>query len=77
LATAAIIRGTPFSAAPSGTASALGATIIISVVFVTLYLGVVILLHRGCAPLSQLRRLLLELAPASRSSGLQAAIKES
>lgn len=77
LATAAIIRGSPFWGAPSGTNAALGAIIIISALFVTLYLGVVILLHRGCAPLRQLVSLLLELAPASRSSALQAATKES
>lgn len=63
LATAAIIRRTPFWGTPSGTNAALGATIIISALFVTLYLGTVILLHRGLAPLHQLATLLRELAP--------------
>jgi PST family polysaccharide transporter len=63
LATAAIIRGTPFWGTPSGTNAALGATIIISALFVMLYLGTVILLHWGLAPLHQLATLLRELAP--------------
>ena len=62
-APAAIIRGTPLWGAPSGTNAALGATIIISALFVTLYLGTVILLHRGLEPLQQLATLLRELAP--------------
>jgi PST family polysaccharide transporter len=64
LATAAIIRGTPFWGTPTGAKAALGATIIISALFVALYLGTVILLHWGLAPLHQLARLLRELAPS-------------
>jgi PST family polysaccharide transporter len=68
LATAAIIRGTPFWGAAPGAKAALGAIIIISVLFVTLYLGTVTLLHWGLAPLRQLARLLRELAPARRAT---------
>jgi O-antigen/teichoic acid export membrane protein len=64
LATAAIFRGTPFWETPSGTSAALRAIIVISSLFVTLYLGTIILLHRGLAPLRQLATLLRELAPA-------------
>jgi PST family polysaccharide transporter len=63
LATAAVIRPTLFSGIPSGTGAALGATIIISALFVTLYLGAVILLHQSLGPLRQLATLLQELAP--------------
>jgi PST family polysaccharide transporter len=68
LATAAIIRGTPFWGTPPGANAALGAIIIISALFVTLYLGTVILLHWGLAPLRQLARLLRELAPSQRAT---------
>ena len=63
LATAAIIRGTLLSAPPVGGRAALAAIVIISALFVTLYLGTVILLHRGLAPLRQLATILRELAP--------------
>jgi PST family polysaccharide transporter len=63
LATAAAIRSTPFWGIPTGAKNALGAIIIISAVFVALYLGTVILLHWGVAPLRQLATLLRELAP--------------
>lgn len=64
LAAAAIIRGTPLWIAPSGTSVALEAIVIISMLFFTLYLGAVILLHGGLAPLRQLASLLRELAPS-------------
>jgi O-antigen/teichoic acid export membrane protein len=63
LATAAITRGTLIWASPVGAGAAMEAIIIISSLFVTLYVATVILLHRGCAPLHQLARLLRELAP--------------
>jgi PST family polysaccharide transporter len=72
LVTAAIIRGTAFWGTPSGTWTALVAIIFISTVFVILYLGTVILLHRGLAPLRQLASLLRELAPP-RKDGRAAA----
>jgi len=68
LGTAAIIRRTPFWGTPPGANVALWATIIISALFVTLYLGVVILLHWGCAPLRQLVGLLRELVPSRRAA---------
>jgi PST family polysaccharide transporter len=68
LGTAAIIRGTPFWGTPAGAEAALEAIIIISALFVTLYLGTVILLHSGCAPLRQLASLLREVAPSRRAT---------
>jgi PST family polysaccharide transporter len=66
LVTAAIIRGTPFWATASGTGVALGAIVIISTLFVTLYLGTVILLHRGLAPLRQIASLRREFTPSPK-----------
>jgi PST family polysaccharide transporter len=68
LATAAITRGTLLSASSVGVGAALEAIIIISSVFVTLYVGTVILLHWGCTPLRQLASLLRELGPSSRNA---------
>jgi PST family polysaccharide transporter len=67
-ATAAIFRGTPSWASPSGAGSALEATIIISSAFVTLYVSAVILLHWGCAPLRQFAGLLRDLAPTRKAA---------
>jgi PST family polysaccharide transporter len=67
LGTAAIIHGTPFWGTPPSANAALWAIIIISALFVTLYLGTVILLHWGCAPLRQFLSLLWEVAPGRRS----------
>ena len=63
LATAAIIRGTPFWYTPSGTSAALWAIIAISTLFGTLYLSTTVVLHWGLAPLRQLGSLLREFAP--------------
>ena len=68
LAGAAIIRGTPFSAIPSGAGAALVAIIIISMLFGALYLGAVILLHQGLAPLRQTASLLRELTPSRQAT---------
>jgi PST family polysaccharide transporter len=67
-ATAAIIRGTPFSGTAPGAGAALWAIIVISALFVALYLSMVILLHWGFAPLRQLASLLRELAPSRRAA---------
>ncbi len=67
LATAAIIRGTPISASPAGARAALEATIIISALFVMLYVGAVTVLHGGFAPVRQLTNLLRELATTRRA----------
>jgi PST family polysaccharide transporter len=61
--TAAILRGTAVWARPAGAGAALEASIIISSTFLILYLGGIVLLHFGCAPLRQVARLLRELAP--------------
>jgi PST family polysaccharide transporter len=68
LATATIIRRTPFWGSPSGVNAALWAIIIISTLFVALYLAMTILLHRGLAPLRQLTSLLRELAPSRKAT---------
>jgi PST family polysaccharide transporter len=67
-----VIRGLAFPSAPASAAAALGRVMTISAVYLTLYLGFVIVSHRGCAPLRQLASLSRELAPESRSSVLQA-----
>jgi PST family polysaccharide transporter len=71
------LRRLAFPEMPAGAGAALEEIIVISIVFLILYLAAVIILHRGCAPLRQLGSLLLELAPVSQTPPLQAAIKES
>ncbi|HTS59746.1 MAG TPA: lipopolysaccharide biosynthesis protein [Terriglobales bacterium] len=68
IGTAAIIRGTVFWSTPPDATAALQAIIIVSALFVTLYLGVVILLHWGCAPLRQVAGLVREIAPSRRAT---------
>jgi len=68
LTTAAIMRGTSFWDGPSNTGAALAATVIISTLFVTIYVGTIILFHWGLAPLRQLTSLLRELAPAPKDT---------
>jgi PST family polysaccharide transporter len=68
LATAAIARGTLARPSPVSAVTALESIIIGSSLFVTLYLGTVILLHWGCAPLYQLARVLREIAPGRRAT---------
>jgi PST family polysaccharide transporter len=68
LAMAAIIRGTSFRNIPSSASAALEAIVIVSLLFVTLYLGTVILLHWGLAPLHQLASLLREVAPSWKNT---------
>jgi len=62
LATAVILRGTRFWGTPPSANAALLAIIVISALFVTLYLGAVILLQRGCAQLRQFASLLGDVA---------------
>jgi PST family polysaccharide transporter len=66
--TAAIIHGTPLWNIPSSTSAALAATIITSILFVTLYLVMVILIYRGLAPLREFGGLLRELAPSQKET---------
>jgi PST family polysaccharide transporter len=68
LTTAAIIRGTAFWGTPSSTSAAFEATVAISILLFALYLGAVILLHRGLAPLRQMTSLLRELTPSPKNS---------
>jgi len=68
LATAAIIRDTPFWGTPPYAKDALAGIIVISALFVTLYLGATILLHRGFAPLRQFFSLLGDVAPTRRNA---------
>jgi O-antigen/teichoic acid export membrane protein len=63
LATTAILRTTLLWGTPTSSQAALGMVVTISALFVTLYLGAVILLHGGCAPIRQLVGLVRELAP--------------
>jgi PST family polysaccharide transporter len=65
-ATAAIFRGTAIWTSPAGAGAALEGSIIISLAFVVLYVGAVILLHWGCEPLRQLGGLVRDLAPAPK-----------
>lgn len=67
LAVAAIIRGTPFWYTPSTTGAALWAIIVVSTLFVTVYLGATIVLHWGVAPLRQVASLLRELGPSRKN----------
>ncbi len=62
-ATAAIFRGTLIGSSPAGVGAALKTIMITSSAFVSFYVGTVILLHWGCAPLRQLAGLLREVAP--------------
>lgn len=68
LTTAGIIRGTPFWHTHSGIGAALEATVIISTLFIMLYLGMVILFHWGLGPLRQLASLLRELTPSRKDT---------
>ena len=47
--------------AGSGPLWALGRIVVVTALFAALYLALVILLHRGCAPLNRLARLLREM----------------
>jgi polysaccharide transporter, PST family len=76
LATAAFVRATPFWSPRSGTVAALEATVVVSALFVTLYLGTVILFYWGLAPLRQLTSLLHELAPAQKETRPDAEVVE-
>lgn len=67
-ACAAIIREIRSLATAPGAAGALVRIATTSLLFAALYLGAVMVLHRGCAPLYQLGRLLREMAPWSRFS---------
>jgi len=67
-ASAVIIRGIPSFAAASGSGGAVARIVMISLLFIALYLGAVICLHRGCAPLYHVAGLLREMIPWGRFS---------
>jgi polysaccharide transporter, PST family len=72
-ATAALLGGTPAFLVEPGAVAALMRIAIVSSVFGALYLGAVILLHRGYAPLSQLSALIREMVPRTALSKSSAA----
>jgi PST family polysaccharide transporter len=65
-ASVVISRQLPSFVAASGSIVALAHIAMISALFGILYLGAVILLHRGCAPLYQVAGLLREMLPRGR-----------
>ena len=67
-ACAVIVRGIPSLVAASGSLGALARIVTTSMLFGVLYIGGVILLHRGCVPLYQFAGLLREMAPRGRFS---------
>ena len=60
-ATFLIRQALPSMGAGSGPLWALGRLVVVTALFAALYLALVILLHRGCAPLNRLARLLREM----------------
>ncbi len=72
-ATAALLRGAPALLAEPGALGALVRIAASSSVFGALYLGAVIVLHRGYAPLSQLSALVREMIPRAAMSKPSAA----
>jgi len=64
LVTALIIRVTPFFATTFGATGAFARIVTVSLLFFTLYLAGVILLHKGMRPLSETVGLIHELLPA-------------
>lgn len=64
LATTGIIRFFALASADATIGAALERVVVISVIFLILYLAVVILLHRGLEPLHKLASVLRELVPA-------------
>ncbi|MGH9352608.1 MAG: lipopolysaccharide biosynthesis protein [Terriglobia bacterium] len=69
-ATVAMMRGIPSFIAAPGAVAALVRIVMISGLFGALYLGFVIMLHRGCAPLYQFAGLVREMIPGGKSARL-------
>ncbi|MGH9397739.1 MAG: lipopolysaccharide biosynthesis protein [Terriglobia bacterium] len=74
LVCAAILRAVPSSAVALGMEQALARIVLVSVLFGALYLGLVIMLHRGCAPLYQFAGVVKEMLPWSKPSRLDAPV---
>ena len=75
---ALIVRGIPPLAGASGWSGAIGRIVVVSLLFGTLYLFAVILLHRGCDPIRHVAILVRDMVPGdrfARSSSAVAAIK--
>ena len=68
-ASAGIIQGSPSLVVASGWMEPISRIVTSSILFGALYLCAVILLHRGCAPLAQVTRLLRDMVPVGRVSG--------
>lgn len=68
LGTAGLVRGTAFWGTAATSQAALGSIVIISALFLALYLCNVILLHWGFAPIRQLAGVVRELAPSRRAA---------
>ncbi len=66
--TFAIARTIPILMAASGTVGAMTRLVTVSLLFTMLYLGAVILLHRGCGPIYQVVGLLREMISRRKSS---------
>jgi len=71
-ASAAIIRGLPFFVAAGDSVLIATRIAVISILFGTLYLGAVIVLHQGCAPLYQVAGLLRDMVHVRLSRSAQA-----
>lgn len=67
-ATHVIIQGIPSLVAASGSVGAVARIVTTSLLFVILYLGAIIILHRGCAPLYHFVGLMQEMIPRYRFS---------
>ncbi|MGH9327937.1 MAG: lipopolysaccharide biosynthesis protein [Terriglobia bacterium] len=67
-ACAALLRGTPFLIVASDAGVAAARILLVSLLFGALYLGTVILLHGGCAPVYRVGALIREMIPWERFS---------
>jgi O-antigen/teichoic acid export membrane protein len=72
-----IVPGFRSLVAAPGAVGALARIVTSSLLFAALYIGAVIVLHQGCAPLYQLGRLLQEMAPWKKFSRLSPALPAS
>lgn len=71
---AAIMRSTPFFVLVPSAKAALARILTVSLLFAALYLGMVIVLHRGCAPLYKFTGLLAEIVPRGKSSRISSSV---
>jgi O-antigen/teichoic acid export membrane protein len=76
-ASAVILQTIPALAKPLDALGALIRVVAVSTLFGTLYLGVVILLYGGCAPIYQLMRILREMQPVGKASTPSLTVRDS